>query len=609
MSAGSAQNVQSTSLPLSASNPSRESHTMFAIDARYTPIKIVGTGAYGVVCSARDNKTQQNVAIKKISKAFDIVTIAKRTLLEIKLLRHFHKHDNIIAIENILQPPPAPSPFNDVYVVMELLESDLHKIIYSKQDLTEEHVRYFLYQILRGLKFIHSANVLHRDIKPGNLLLTSTCDLKICDFGMARGIACSPAEHAGFMTAYVATRWYRAPEVMLSFRQYTFAIDVWSVACIFAEMLGRKHLFPGTNYVDQLNLILRYLGIPNEDCINKIGSQKAQKYLRALKPISPPPLNQVFPRANPLALDLLSKMMKFDPNERISVTEALAHPFLAQYHDPDDEPTCEAFKFDFEGNNTMDSAELKSRIIDEIRSYASVSRKNSLSRPSGSASPHPYRPLYSGESPPVSPGNVRWNAAVIGGGPGGNGWIPTAGLRQHSGGLDEPNRKRMRSSSPKHQVADPAGVSVFLDEKTPLLPPPETAGIGLSPTLGGVLPPPDPNPLSTGAPLVPAVPYVAKVDLVASNIAASATSVSDFGIGSGSLGQAGVDPLSVSEILNPLGTDGGSLGPRPQPVASSVGGLGDSAAIDDAWLVNIDPDIFDPLQNELEMGVPEIFEQ
>ncbi len=136
-------------------------------------------------------------------------------------------------------------------------------------------------------QYIHSANVLHRDLKPSNLLLTSACDLKICDFGMARPLAAGPAPQRAFMTAYVATRWYRAPEVMLSCDEYTQAIDLWAVGCVFAEMLGRRHLFPGTHYVHQLNLILQLLGSPPPAFVDAVGSDKAQLYLRSLPPLPP----------------------------------------------------------------------------------------------------------------------------------------------------------------------------------------------------------------------------------------------------------------------------------------------------------------------------------
>lgn len=149
-------------------------------DTDYKPIENIGIGAYGVVCSATHRKTQDRVAIKKIPHVFDALTVTKRTYREIKILKHFN-HDNIINIREILKP--KQELFQEIYVVFDLMESDLHRIIYTQQELTEEHIRYFLYQILRGLKYIHSANVIHRDLKPSNLLVNEDCHVRIGDFG------------------------------------------------------------------------------------------------------------------------------------------------------------------------------------------------------------------------------------------------------------------------------------------------------------------------------------------------------------------------------------------------------------------------------------------
>jgi mitogen-activated protein kinase 7 len=151
-------------------------------DTSYEALENIGIGAYGVVCSAVHRKTRDHVAIKKIPNVFDVKDIAKRTYREIKILKHF-KHDNIIAIRELLKPKETQKDFRDIYVVFDLMESDLHRIIYSKQDLSDEHVRFFLYQLLRGLKYIHSANVIHRDLKPSNLLVNEDCQLRIGDFG------------------------------------------------------------------------------------------------------------------------------------------------------------------------------------------------------------------------------------------------------------------------------------------------------------------------------------------------------------------------------------------------------------------------------------------
>jgi tRNA A-37 threonylcarbamoyl transferase component Bud32 len=231
-------------------------HT-FTVDKRYSMMRVVGSGAYGVVISASDAKSSKNVAIKMVPRAFNDEIDAKRILREIKLLKHM-KHDNIVGIVDMM-PPTARylEDFHDVYIVADLMETDLHRIIYSKQKLSMDHVQYFIYQVLRGLKYIHSADVIHRDLKPSNLLVNSNCDLKICDFGLARGINEAHAESRGgtmLLTEYVVTRWYRAPEIMLACHEYSKPIDLWSVGCIFAELIQRKPYFPGDDYIDQVGL-------------------------------------------------------------------------------------------------------------------------------------------------------------------------------------------------------------------------------------------------------------------------------------------------------------------------------------------------------------------
>jgi len=196
------------------------------IEKKYQLTRELGKGAYGIVYAARNLETGAEVAIKKVTKVFDKAILAKRALRELKLLRHFNGHENNISIMDI-EIGGEPSTFNEIYLVQELMEADLHQIIRSGQPLTEAHFQYFIYQICRGLKYIHSANVLHRDLKPGNLLVNADCELKICDFGLARGFSDDPASNAaGFMTEYVATRWYRAPEIMLSFKRYTKASTI-----------------------------------------------------------------------------------------------------------------------------------------------------------------------------------------------------------------------------------------------------------------------------------------------------------------------------------------------------------------------------------------------
>jgi mitogen-activated protein kinase 1/3 len=254
--------------------------------------------------------------------------------------------------------------FNDL--VQDLMETDLHRIIYSRQQLTIDHVQYFVYQILRGLKYIHSANVLHRDLKPSNLLVNSNCDLKICDFGLARGVE---DEQSGNLTEYVVTRWYRAPEIMLACQEYTKAIDVWSVGCIFAELLARQPLFPGEDYIAQLRLIYEKLGRPPESDLDFITSDRAKRFISSLTSKDPTPMAELFPshRGETDALDLLSKMLIFHPAKRISVEKTLEHPFMASLHNPDDEPSADfTFSFAFE-NEELSRERVQELIWEEIR--------------------------------------------------------------------------------------------------------------------------------------------------------------------------------------------------------------------------------------------------
>lgn len=350
-------------------NPNQPDHKYrFNVLDHYRIEEIVGQGAYGVVCAATHKPTQQRVAIKKI-EPFEREMLCLRTLRELKLLKHFN-HENIISIL-ALQQPASYETFNEIYLIQELMETDLHKVIRTQQ-LLDDHIQYFAYQTLRALKALHSANVLHRDLKPSNLLMNANCDLKICDFGLARSVA-SSEDNFGFMTEYVATRWYRAPEIMLTFQEYTTAIDVWSVGCILAEMVTGRPLFPGRDYHNQLWLIMEVLGTPSSEDYYNIKSKRAREYIRLLPFCKKIPFTEIFsqaPDVNPLLIDLIEQLLVFNPAKRITVENALAHPYLDIYHDPEDEPCSEPIPdnlFDFNKHkDQLSIADLKRLLYEEI---------------------------------------------------------------------------------------------------------------------------------------------------------------------------------------------------------------------------------------------------
>ena len=192
-------------------------------------------------------------------------------------------------------------------------ECDLDRIISSSQALSDEHTQYFIYQTLRALKFIHSANVLHRDLKPSNLLVNSNCDLAVCDFGLARGVAEDET-----LTEYVVTRWYRAPELLTEAQKYGPGVDIWSMGCILAEVINRKPLFRGRDYMNQLEVIISVIGTPTGEDLDFITNDAARKHIQNMPYSEKVPLAKVLPKASALALDLIEKMLVFNPNKRIT---------------------------------------------------------------------------------------------------------------------------------------------------------------------------------------------------------------------------------------------------------------------------------------------------
>ncbi|CAI5720626.1 unnamed protein product [Hyaloperonospora brassicae] len=347
----------------------RVGNTNFDVPKRYQMIKAVGQGAYGCVIAASDTETGQALAIKNIPNAFNDLIDAKRILREIRLMRHLN-HPNLVNLLDLLRPPTLQE-FNDVYIVTDLMETDLHRVIHSNQSISDDHVQYFLYQMLVAINYVHSAEVLHRDLKPSNILVNSDCDLKLCDFGLARGIQ---GMDSG-LTEYVVTRWYRAPELLLS-SKYDKQMDVWAIGCILAEMLGRRPLFPGHDYLHQLKIIMDVVGSPSEDSLDFITNPKAKRFILRQPKKPKVSLSSVYPRATPHCLDLLEKMLIFDPRKRITIQDALAHPYLSLVRDRSVEKTCPSpFDFAFE-NSDLTKQKLQELIFEDVCAFHPDARIN-----------------------------------------------------------------------------------------------------------------------------------------------------------------------------------------------------------------------------------------
>uniref|UniRef100_A0A0G4I9T5 Protein kinase domain-containing protein n=1 Tax=Chromera velia CCMP2878 TaxID=1169474 RepID=A0A0G4I9T5_9ALVE len=375
--------------------------TPIPFGGRYVNLSVCGSGSYGTVRIARDIITGRLVAIKSCRDSLRCEVFAKRILRELRILRHLQGHENLLqmydveVVKNVTINPAtgaeeihasSSSPGErdmegmqqqqvpirtvaelprvggkhclegvDVLMVSGLMETDLGHIINSRQPLSMEHCQFFLYQILRGLKYLHSAGVVHRDLKPKNVLVNSDCDLRICDFGLSRyheGLAAAANSPVGCgdggvspMTEYVQTRWYRAPEVLCSWGSYGPAVDVWSAGCILAETIIRKPLFTGSDTRSQVVAIVDFLGNPSTEDVGDIPHEVVRRFIQRLPrraPMSKATLRSRLPgwaAREEDCVDLLHRMLSFSPKRRITVEEALRHPFLAHLHMEEDEPS------------------------------------------------------------------------------------------------------------------------------------------------------------------------------------------------------------------------------------------------------------------------------
>uniref|UniRef100_A0A0K0EPE0 Stress-activated protein kinase JNK n=1 Tax=Strongyloides stercoralis TaxID=6248 RepID=A0A0K0EPE0_STRER len=346
--------------------------TTLRVPRRYQNITIIGSGAQGCVYSAFDTIQRIPVAIKKLSRPFLNSTHAKRAYREFCLLNMVH-HRNIISLFNAFTPQTTYADFTDLYIVMEKMDATLQQVI--QMQLDHERISYLLYQMLCGIKHLHAAGIIHRDLKPSNIVVNKQCILKILDFGLARSAANANAN----MTPYVVTRYYRAPEVILGM-PYQEVVDIWAIGCIFGELILGHVLFQGSDHIDQWTKIVAQLGTPDDSFIDKLQSSVAN-YVRQRPRIESCKWEQLFPTNNfpadsihasltaEHARDLLSRMLQIDPDKRITVDEALEHPYVRIWYDADEVNTRPQGNYDESVDSDHTVEEWKTLIYDKIKQY------------------------------------------------------------------------------------------------------------------------------------------------------------------------------------------------------------------------------------------------
>ncbi|OMJ71086.1 hypothetical protein SteCoe_30790 [Stentor coeruleus] len=289
---------------------------------KYQKLDKIGEGTYGVVYKARDTTTGELVALKKIRLEAEDEGIPSTAIREISLLKEL-KHPNIVRLCDVIHTE------RKLTLVFEYLDQDLKKLLdaYAGQGLDYGTIKSYLLQLVRGVVHCHSHRVLHRDLKPQNLLINREGSLKLADFGLARAFGIPVRS----FTNEVVTLWYRPPDVLMGSRNYNTSVDIWSVGCIFAELFNGTPLFQGTSHGDQLKKIFKVMGTPNEETWP--GISLLPEYNRNYDRYPGENLRNLVPRIDDVGFDLLSRMLQMNPINRISAADALNHPYLRDIPD------------------------------------------------------------------------------------------------------------------------------------------------------------------------------------------------------------------------------------------------------------------------------------
>lgn len=309
--------IRNTSL-LSVETYSRQLKNM----DRYQKLEKVGEGTYGVVYKAKDRRSGAIVALKKIRLEAEDEGIPSTAIREISLLKELH-HTNVVSLLDVVHTD------RKLTLVFEYLDQDLKKYLdVCESGLELSILKSFLYQLLQGIAYCHQHRVLHRDLKPQNLLINREGQLKLADFGLARAFGIPVRSY----THEVVTLWYRAPDVLLGSRKYSTPVDIWSIGCIFAEMACGRPLLTGTSEADQLDRIYRLLGTPTPATYP--GIVDLPEYKSDLPMYDDPPgVASIVHMLDANGIDLMESMLRYDPATRVTAIDAMQHPFFNDLSD------------------------------------------------------------------------------------------------------------------------------------------------------------------------------------------------------------------------------------------------------------------------------------
>lgn len=329
------------------------------VPARFQNLKLTSIGAHGTVWSAIDIFNGTQVAIRKLSRPLQDVSYAKLAYREIRLMR-LVDHPFIIKLLFAYTPQKTLDSFRDIYLATERMDARLICIIGNSLD--NKRISFLVYQMLCGIKYLHSMGLIHRDLQPSNIAVRSDCSLKILDCGLARSVGIN-----FIATQYVPTQNYQAPEVILDMDHDT-TVDIWAIGCIMAELITGRVLLPGTNHVNQWKRIITTLGRPSDDFLSRIESESTRRYVENLPGQKRESFDELFPDAvfstasedssskqdNCNARHLLDRMLTIDPKDRITAVEALDHPYVQCWFDNDEVNRSAAVPYDHEALHKKD---------------------------------------------------------------------------------------------------------------------------------------------------------------------------------------------------------------------------------------------------------------